>query len=244
MTTRLSKRAFPGFPAHGRFTPIHNVFFAAVLPEIEDLAELKVTLHLLWVLYEKKGYPRFVTRRQLLADAPLVQGMGSEGTPAAEALGQALELAVKRGTLLHLRLKRGDEDEDLYFLNTEADRRAVERIESGELQLADFAMPAAPPDGGVERRDIFSLYEANIGLLTPIIAEELKEAEKLYPVEWIEDAFREAVSLNKRSWRYIARILERWSTEGKDRGKSRQYTEKTDPDKYIRGKYGRLVRRR
>jgi DnaD/phage-associated family protein len=76
-----------------------------------------------------------------------------------------------------------------------------------------------------------------------MIAEELKEAEKLYPADWINDAIKEAVSLNKRNWRYIARILERWSSEGKDSGAHKQDFKKTDPDKYIKGKYGHMVRR-
>jgi DnaD/phage-associated family protein len=92
--------------------------------------------------------------------------------------------------------------------------------------------------------DIFSLYEQNIGMLTPMIAEALQEAEKLYPAEWIESAFKEAVALNKRSWKYIARILERWAIEGKDDGKSRRDSKKEDDrDKYIRGKYGHMVKR-
>jgi DNA replication protein DnaD len=76
-----------------------------------------------------------------------------------------------------------------------------------------------------------------------MIAEELKEAEKLYPAAWIEEAFKEAVALNKRSWRYIARILERWSVEGKGSGKSgRDSKKKQGPERYLGGKYGHLVR--
>ena len=88
------------------------------------------------------------------------------------------------------------------------------------------------------------LYEQNIGLLTPMVAEELKEAEKLYPAAWIEEAFREASSLNKRSWRYIERILERWSTEGKNSGKpGRDIKKKGNASRYLKGKHGHLVRR-
>jgi DnaD/phage-associated family protein len=76
-----------------------------------------------------------------------------------------------------------------------------------------------------------------------MIAEELKEAARLYSSQWIDEAFREAVLMNKRSWKYIARILERWASEGKDSGEHRQSTEKGSPDKYIRGKYGHLVKR-
>ena len=79
-------------------------------------------------------------------------------------------------------------------------------------------------------------------MLTPMIAEELKEAEKLYPASWIESAFKEAVTRNKRSWRYISRILERWASEGKEYGEPRRGLE-ADRDKYIKGRYGHVVRR-
>ncbi len=93
-----------------------------------------------------------------------------------------------------------------------------------------------------EQPDIFTLYEENIGMLTPLIADELREAEKLYPENWIKDAIKEAVSLNKRNIRYIVRILEHWLAEGKGDGTHRRYS-KTDPDKYIKGKYGHMVQR-
>ena len=62
---------------------------------------------------------------------------------------------------------------------------------------------------------MFELYEQNIGMMSPMIADALLEAEEMYPEEWIEDAIEEAVVQNKRSWRYISRILERWELEGR-----------------------------
>jgi DnaD/phage-associated family protein len=41
-------------------------------------------------------------------------------------------------------------------------------------------------------------------------------ALETWPVEWIEDAVAESVAYNKRSWRYIQRILEGWQTEGRE----------------------------
>ena len=67
----------------------------------------------------------------------------------------------------------------------------------------------------VERPNIFVLYEQNIGLLSPLLADELKDAAEQYPAEWIEAAFREAVQHNKRKWSYIRAILRRWETEGR-----------------------------
>jgi DNA replication protein len=94
----------------------------------------------------------------------------------------------------------------------------------------------APPD-------IFIAYEENIGLLTPMIADELKDAERTYPADWIRDAIREAALHNKRNIRYITKILETWSAEGRSDGTYQRNPAKTDPDRYIKGKYGHIVQR-
>ena len=85
--------------------------------------------------------------------------------------------------------------------------------------------------------NVFSIYEQNIGMLTPIIAERLKDAEQTYPLEWIEDAFREAVENNKRSWRYVESILNRWAVEGRDYGESGRHLKTIDVKQYLR-RYG------
>ncbi len=229
--------SFPGFPQRMRFTPLPNVFFSQLLPKIDDIAELKATLHIFWTLYQRRGYPKFVTYGELLGDKALMKGIGD-----GEALCHGLERAVNRGTLLHLILDREEKREDLYFLNTEADREAVAKIERGEISLG--ALPRREPYLETqEPPNIFILYEENIGMLTPMIAEELKEAERLYPASWIESAFKEAVTRNKRSWRYISRILERWASEGKEYGEPGRES-KEDTDKYFKGRYGHLVKRR
>jgi DnaD/phage-associated family protein len=138
-------------------------------------------------------------------------------TMGEETLRQALDSAVEHDILLHSTLNINGMLEDVYSLTVDSHQ---------------------PPT-----INIFALYEQNIGMITPMIAEELKEAERLYPPQWIEEAFKEAVALNKRSWRYIARILERWASEGKDSGEHRRNIKKIDPDKYIKGKYGHLVKR-
>jgi len=236
----LSSKPFPGFPAKMRFTPLPNLFFTPLLPQIDNMAELKLILHIFWLLYQKRSHPRFVTYTELIADKTLVEGI--EGDSPAELQG-ALEQAVKEGILLRLTLEKEGKQEDLYFTNTESNRETIAKVQMGELSLGG-ALPQGEPYIKAEKPDIFTLYEQNIGLLTPMIAEELKEAEKLYPVAWIEDAFKEAVNLNKRSWRYIARILERWSVEGREGGEFRRDSKKEkSPSRYLKGKYGHLVRR-
>ncbi|HEX2912697.1 MAG TPA: DnaD domain protein [Chloroflexia bacterium] len=73
-----------------------------------------------------------------------------------------------------------------------------------------------------QRPDIYTLYEQNIGPLTPILSERLREAEKTYPPALIEEAFAEAVNYNRRSWAYISRILENWATNGRERNQERE----------------------
>ena len=142
---------------------------------------------------------------------------GPIATMGEEIIRQALDSAVEHGALLQSTSNSSGVIKKVYSL----------------------------PDNGRQpsAANIFVLYEQNIGMITPMIAEELQEAEKLYPPGWIEEAFKEAVTLNKRSWRYIARILERWASEGKDSGEYKRDIKKDDPDKYIKGKYGHMVRR-
>jgi DNA replication protein len=234
-------KAFSGFPLKTKFTPIPNIFFSEVLPQIDDLAELKVTLHIFWVLYQKKGYPRFITFNELISDPGLVRGLGGEDSPSSP-LRRGLNSAVSRGTLLCLKMERNGEAHELYFVNNDEGGKAVGQIKSGELELGAL-VKAEPCPVSREQPNIFTLYEQNIGMLTPIIAEELREAERLYPASWIEDAFKEAVDLNKRSWRYISRILERWAAEGKNDGEpGRDPKADSSPEEYRR-RYGHLLKR-
>ncbi|MDP3879008.1 MAG: DnaD domain protein [Dehalococcoidales bacterium] len=238
-------KRFDGFPPRMRYTPLPDVFFSRLLPDISDIAELKTSLYLVGLLLRKRGYPRFVTYQELLANKSLLDSLRERDKEPDEALRAALAMMVERGTILHLVLNRDTTREDAYFLNTASDRQAVAKIRSGELTLAGLKAGAqTPPDIETEPLpDIFTLYEQNVGMLTPMIAEELQEAEKLYPEAWIRDAIKEAVTHGKRKWSYIAAILERWSAEGRSDGAYRRDFEKTDPDKYIKGEYGHMVRR-
>jgi DnaD/phage-associated family protein len=65
-----------------------------------------------------------------------------------------------------------------------------------------------------ERPAIFLLYEQAIGPLTGLISEELQEAEREYPQDWIEDAFRETARQNKHNWKYTQAILKSWKSNG------------------------------
>ncbi len=213
---------FEGFPAGElRFTSVPDLFFAELLPAIHDLAELKITLHVIWSR-QREGR-QVVTQAELAADETLARGLAELGDDPEQVLADGLAKAVARGSLLRAAVESEAGPQEVYVLNSEGGRRALERIQTGELGAVGTRIvdrPSVKP-----RPNIFELYEDNIGLLSPILADELRDAEANYPVDWIEDAFRIAVANNVRKWRYIQAILERWATEGKDDEASRRDTE-------------------
>lgn len=85
-------------------------------------------------------------------------------------------------------------------------------------------------NSGKDSKNLFTHYESNIGPLTPIIADILKDAEKEYPEAWIIEALSLAVTNNKRNWRYCETILKRWKAGGKDEGKGKPAEEKKAPE--------------
>ncbi len=210
---------FEGFPAGElHFTSVPDLFFAELLPAIDDLVELKVTLHVIWLRQRERR--QVVTQAELAADETLARGLAAAGDDPQQALVEGLARAVARGSLLHATLESEAGAQAVYVLNSEGGRQALARIQSGQVGPVSATVvdrPATEP-----RPNIFELYEDNIGLLSPILADELRDAEATYPADWIEDAFRIAVANNVRKWRYIQAILERWATEGRDDGISQR----------------------
>lgn len=60
----------------------------------------------------------------------------------------------------------------------------------------------------------YRAYEHEIGPLTPAIVSSIDIALEKHPLEWVTEAIRLAAVYNKRSWRYVAGILRRWSVDG------------------------------
>jgi len=231
-------KGFAGFPAGKQpYTPLPNLFFAELLPDIDHLGELKVTLHVFWLVLQKKGERSCVGGGELAADQRLLGGLGSPMLPAKEVLRNALERAVARGTLLRVTTGEEPDGQDWYFINSESGRQSVDELLAGKWTPAKSSQTAHLR---AQRPNIFVLYEQNIGALTPIMAEELMEAEKAYPAEWIEDAFREAVKSNVRKWRYVESILKAWAAEGKGNETSRR-ADKRDRRRFIEGEYADYI---
>ena len=218
-------KGFAGFPEGKlRVTQVPNLFFSDLLPIIDNMGVLKVTLYAFWSLTQKEGQVRYLRLADFLNDREFMKGMGPTPTLGAQVLADGIERAVARGTFLHVNIESADGQMDLYFLNTEKGRAAVEGITRGEWRPGPGS--DEPISLLVERPNAFVLYEQNIGALTPLIADELRDAEQTYPLGWIEEAIELAVENNVRKWRYVLAILERWRQEGKQDGNDRRGTQK------------------
>lgn len=208
--------SFAGFaPGPVVMTGLPSTFFTELLPLVDDLAELKVLLFCFYALPQREGEFRYLRRQDFVADPALMRGLVATqpDVDAHDALDAALEGAVKRGSLLRAQVRLKGKEETLYFVNTVRGRDAVAQIAAGQFRSRDDTRQ--PVDILPPRPTIYRLYEENIGALTPMISDELKDMEREFPAHWLEEAMGIAVQANKRNLRYVRGVLERWQNEGR-----------------------------
>ena len=209
-----ARRRFGGFPAGAQPVPLPDIFFEDAAPQIEDPAELLVTLYALRSLGRAMKYPRLIASASLRGERPLIEALAAmcPDRDADRAFEDGLSAALERGTLL-CGGRAGPEGRSVRVIaiNSEEGRRAISR-ETEPLDAAEPAEAGRPPRGA----GVYQLYEDAIGPVPPALAAELAEAQADYPEEWLAGAFREAAAANARSWNYVRAILERWQREGRD----------------------------
>ncbi len=209
-----------GFSGKEGFTPLPNEFFGEWLKQIDDLDELKLTLYALWYSANQEG-----------AAHPLWEQDFAEGLDTAD-IQTGLEKCVSRGSLLKVESETG---EAVYFLNSPRGQAAAESARAGQW-IPSKGKRAAP----VPRPNIYRLYEENIGPLTPMIADTLKDAEEEYSAERLEEAFALAVKANVRKWTYVEAILKRWKEEGYGKKQDRRDNQE-DRNRYVEGDYADFI---
>jgi len=214
---------FKGFSDSETFTQLPDSVFHQLLKEIDDAAELKVTLYFLWRVEHIEGPFKALCETDF---------DGKDLGLSAEEIKSGLEKAVQRGSIL----KSTHEADVFYFLNSPRGRAAAEAFAKGQWRKSAGILSAPP----VERPNVFKLYEENIGPLTPLIADMLKEAEELYRNEWFEEAITIAVKNNKRKWKYVEAILKRWKEEGKNGKKDQQNSEKSS-ERYTKSEFAEYL---
>lgn len=219
--------SFPGFTSSETFTQVPDSFIK-LMNEIDDAAELKVTLYALWRIEHMEGNFRAMCEMDFEEEA-----LGLKMDEIRRGLGKAVE----RGTLLKSQHEApSNEDKDVfYFLNSPRGRLSAEMFAKGQWR---DAMRAYVPN----KSNLFKLYEENIGALTPLLADMLKEAEKNYPSAWFEEAIEIAVSRNIRNWKYVEAILTRWKENGKDERRDSQDPVK-DAKRYTDGEFSEFLKR-
>ena len=92
-------------------------------------------------------------------------------------------------------------------------------VKEGEAEVEVECNGKKPVTPEAILAEIVKKYEENIGIITPILSEKFKDFAENYrgPVEWIHDAFEEAVTNNVRKWAYVEAILDRWQQEGREK---------------------------
>lgn len=225
---------FQGFQeSKKRFSSLPDQFFSELLPVIDDLNELKVTLYLLWSAYNQGDFGTAFRVSDLIPDKVFVDGLQGKGINKEEVLIQCLQQAVQRGSLIQA--AEPENGEAVFFINSPRGRQAAALLnQTGSSTVGAAVMPTLDSI----RPNLFQLYEENIGPLTPLIADTLRAAQDAYPEEWIEEAIQLAVKNNVRRWKYVESILSRWQEEGKD-GANRRDTQE-DHRRYIKGEYGEI----
>ena len=123
------------------------------------------------MVHQRRSKRLWVTASEMENDAILVDALAQDPEGSKQAIVKGVQLAVARGTLLEAE----QNNERVLFLNDEPGRKAMSRL--GEVVVEE----PVSSDQSDDRPNIFVLYEQNIGSLTPMLAEQLKEAELVYP---------------------------------------------------------------
>lgn len=205
-------KEFSGFSS-GKVHWIHlpEPFFTDLLPLIDDADELKCTLFFFWAISKQEGSVVYLNHNEFF-QSPILREWFSSEDPS-KAIQSGLEKALIRKTIIAASSPKW-QNRILLFLNSPTGRTAADSFMNGSWSPNETDhLPPMPVNQRV--MNIFELYEDNIGPLTPMIADDLKEAQSEYPVQWIEEAIHLSVQNNKRSWRYVHAILKSWKKEGK-----------------------------
>jgi DnaD/phage-associated family protein len=231
---------FEGFPSISKGTAIPNAFFSLVLPRLTSPAALLAFLWSARVIQQRRGDARFASSEEIWA-APGAAESFETLAGGRDGLESGLAECAALGALLALRVTGRDARETLYLVNDPASRRLAARARAGDVRLRPETV-VVREEAPHQRPNIFRLYEEHIGTITPIIGERLLAAEEEYPPEWVEQAFHEAAELNARSWRYVERILQRWTEEGRGYETPRRDGPEDRRQRFLGGNFGHLIK--
>ena len=225
---------FKGFSGKTGNIQIPPEFFSTVLPALQDDDEIRLILILFWYLQNRDENTGYVAVDELLQE-PVVKGLFDQSEIDWTV---KLRTALNKAVADRLVLSGNYRDQQFLFINSPRGAALCQGLASGEWVPGDTGI--ASHSLVEERPNIFALYEQNIGLITPLMAETLADAEKNYPSAWIEEAVKIAVERNARNWRFVEAILRSWKEKGRDERDQRSATESRKRDS--EGEFGDFIR--
>jgi len=207
-----------GFQAPN-YTQVPNDFFEMAADMGE--AELKV---ILYIIRETFGYHREtceVSIRRLALGAGLTPRNAYNGAEKAIERGLIEKIVSSTNTTTWRAVVARD---------TGRVRKGYRTVSphKGKVPVKEIKETIKENNEDVDAlRKISRAYESEIGIITPMIADELREASTAYPLQWTLDAIHEAATQNKRGWKYVLGILTRWKAQG-----NQQDNKTTTPAKF------------
>lgn len=212
--------------------PIPREFLCERIALIDDPTELHVTLAVFRLAADFGSSPPAV-REDLVLDDPVLARTFHEdrrSSRLSQRIRRGLQYATARESVIQVVLSTESQEERWYIPASDENRAGLARImneqEAWPVAGTSSVIVAAAPS-------VYSLYEKNIGMLTPLLTDQIENALDLYPLAWIEDAIQEAVNYNKRNWRYILRVLESWNVNGRgERGNHHETNRGDGPEPF------------
>ncbi|MQF83047.1 DnaD domain protein [SAR202 cluster bacterium AD-802-E10_MRT_200m] len=206
--------------------PVPGLIFGPVLEGIHDVVELKCILRTMFLLHRNRTMNGVIKLDDVLEDVIVSKSLHGNNKGEQRAIVErAVDVAVAYGILLKKSFQMVESDEVWLFLNNLANRKLIDRTQK-ELQLTQPFSVVAVTENSSSKINIFQLYEELIGIITPMIAERLKELEQEYSVSSIEEAFRVAAMHDKHRLSYIEGILRSWKEGDRKNGSRGRRAEK------------------
>jgi len=210
---------------------ITRPYFDLLLTQAANYDELQTLLAFIRVLADHPDGTLDLDEESLIRNQQLnaVLSTNAVSQSSTSRIMRALNQAVIRGALIRSSLLQGNRQSILYRLGS-VESSVQNQSHPGPQVMdtfdADRSGTTLKHNG--QAASVYATYENNIGLLTPLVADQIRLALELYPASWIHEAISEAVAYNRRQWRYIQRILQKWSVDGRISGPANEVNHATN----------------
>ena len=201
-------------------TRVPNAVLSAVLDQVAESETVKLILRAVWLLEHRRGFPASITVNELRQDRVLLRALKTQ-----ERFDAALDHSLNLGVLIKFQLNNAD----ALMLNTVSATRQVEHAKGKKSEdVEDDGWGDSV--GSDMPNDAFRSYEENIGILSPMIRENITASLQDFSDEDIIEAIKIAVENESRSWSFIAGVLRRWARDGVPKNDRRTRTPRGSED--------------